>query len=647
MSNIYQNVYASNTAPTSHDLVWRDTNTSPGVLKEWDGSAWVPVSGGGGGSAAGADGSVQFASGGTFAANTGFTFDMTTQDLTLSGDLIVHGVSIGEDPVSQVPLNIVNNPNSGTAIRMNASAYGGKIRVMGDGQIDSLENGDFSIYNESTSTSEFRIDIDHNVIIPNGNLTVDGQILQVSNSDLIIKKISAAGLSGLSLQNPGGSIRSSLTFDEGSGEVRNYVGFGGYFPTFYSNNAEVMRISTGGNLSIGTTSDNGNKLQINGNASIISQSTPTLTIEATNSNDHGVLRFTPTGTGIAFIDNSTIGCSTHFRMSDASSFDVTSLILSPDGQLLASNGSVSTPSIGFINSPGTGFYYDGFSGDGIWVTDGGHNVINFRNTAVYSQANIFPGTDATNSFGAYNLRWDNAYFVKLSPQGGSAAVPPYNFDDGSENPLNSGMFAGSGFIGLTVETSEKMRINTNGNILIGNTSDNGSRLQVYAPTLTGSTSTSPVYIAQEWNTSAVVSALIIDVTDTASDDGSLLLDCRNSGTPVFAASKNGNIVTTDPITTDEWIFGPSTAHNGRFILQGDGPFCFNESIKLGDANLPTAQLHIVAGTVNAGTAPIKLTPGPLMTTPELGALEFTDDGTTGHLYFTRNVAGILTRTQII
>lgn len=37
------------------------------------------------------------------------------------------------------------------------------------------------------------------------------------------------------------------------------------------------------------------------------------------------------------------------------------------------------------------------------------------------------------------------------------------------------------------------------------------------------------------------------------------------------------------------------------------------------------------GTTAAGTAPIKLTSGPLMTTPEVGAIEFLTDG----LYFTQ------------
>jgi hypothetical protein len=62
---------------------------------------------------------------------------------------------------------------------------------------------------------------------------------------------------------------------------------------------------------------------------------------------------------------------------------------------------------------------------------------------------------------------------------------------------------------------------------------------------------------------------------------------------------------------------------------------------------PTAKLHLPAGTTIANTAPLKMTAGTLLTVLELGAIEFTDDGTTGHLYMTMNVAGVLTRRMIL
>jgi hypothetical protein len=62
--------------------------------------------------------------------------------------------------------------------------------------------------------------------------------------------------------------------------------------------------------------------------------------------------------------------------------------------------------------------------------------------------------------------------------------------------------------------------------------------------------------------------------------------------------------------------------------------------------VPTASVHVRAGTAAAGTAPIKLAPGTLLAALELGALEFVDNGTTGHLYITLNIASVLTRVQL-
>ena len=62
---------------------------------------------------------------------------------------------------------------------------------------------------------------------------------------------------------------------------------------------------------------------------------------------------------------------------------------------------------------------------------------------------------------------------------------------------------------------------------------------------------------------------------------------------------------------------------------------------------PTAQLHLKAGTATASTAPLKFSAGTLLTTPEIGTMEFTDDGTTAHIYGTVRIAGVVTRVLII
>lgn len=53
------------------------------------------------------------------------------------------------------------------------------------------------------------------------------------------------------------------------------------------------------------------------------------------------------------------------------------------------------------------------------------------------------------------------------------------------------------------------------------------------------------------------------------------------------------------------------------------------------------------GTPTPAAVPLKLASAPLLGTPEIGALEFVDDGTTGHLYITVHIAGVATRVQIV
>ena len=71
------------------------------------------------------------------------------------------------------------------------------------------------------------------------------------------------------------------------------------------------------------------------------------------------------------------------------------------------------------------------------------------------------------------------------------------------------------------------------------------------------------------------------------------------------------------------------------------------TLKLGINVTPSAAFHLPAGTAAAGTAPQKFTAGTLLAALELGAFEFVDDATNGHLYITRNIAGVLTRTLIV
>jgi len=77
--------------------------------------------------------------------------------------------------------------------------------------------------------------------------------------------------------------------------------------------------------------------------------------------------------------------------------------------------------------------------------------------------------------------------------------------------------------------------------------------------------------------------------------------------------------------------------NVDFRVEAQGKqytFCINGgngNIGIGrEMTTATAKLHIMAGTATAGTAPLKLTTGTLLGTPEVGAIEFLD----GKFYIT-------------
>lgn len=95
--------------------------------------------------------------------------------------------------------------------------------------------------------------------------------------------------------------------------------------------------------------------------------------------------------------------------------------------------------------------------------------------------------------------------------------------------------------------------------------------------------------------------------------------------------------TATPATT--WLSLSARATEADFIIAGNG------RIGIGTTG-PTAMLHLPAGTATASTAPAKLTAGTLLTTPELGAIEFTDDGTTAKLFATVRSATSVIRLQI-
>jgi hypothetical protein len=75
--------------------------------------------------------------------------------------------------------------------------------------------------------------------------------------------------------------------------------------------------------------------------------------------------------------------------------------------------------------------------------------------------------------------------------------------------------------------------------------------------------------------------------------------------------------------------GDSNFNTGE-TLEVAGTAVVSTGIYAGGITTPTAKIHVAAGTTTAGTAPVKLTTGTALTTPEDGSLEYHSS----HLYFT-------------
>lgn len=115
--------------------------------------------------------------------------------------------------------------------------------------------------------------------------------------------------------------------------------------------------------------------------------------------------------------------------------------------------------------------------------------------------------------------------------------------------------------------------------------------------------------------------------------GALALVTGNSNIAIGTNSGDNITSGTNNIVIGTNIDAQSATNNGQLSIQniifGTGNTATGTSISSGNIGIavvaPSARLHLAAGTATASTAPLKLTSGTNLTTPEAGAIEF--DGT--------------------
>ena len=87
--------------------------------------------------------------------------------------------------------------------------------------------------------------------------------------------------------------------------------------------------------------------------------------------------------------------------------------------------------------------------------------------------------------------------------------------------------------------------------------------------LTGSAATSSLSIAQTWNTTGTPTAIDLNVTDTASNAASNLLNLRRGGVSQFSITKFGEVTSANFVAASEFRSGNSYAISGDVIIRRD------------------------------------------------------------------------------
>lgn len=465
---------------------------------------------------------------------------------------------------------------------------------------------------------------------PSGKLTVieSSAALTFSSTDglgntntptLRLARTSSSGYTKFELGDSAGGQSAGIWLN-GAGEIRYVAGAGGYFPTFYSNNAEAMRISTAGNVGIGTISPSTAKLTSIGNATYVAGLFSNVfnqnTLSVNGSGAGSTIDVTSTGYGRSIVITKSTGSAT-FNSNNAAALDISGIFQHTGSSgvgrginVVVSNNTVSSGILYGANISATA-NTSGATAVGLSVTSASSGGTSY--SALFNGGNVGIGT--TNP-GA-KLHIDSGVVggtkLRFSYAGGGA----YQHDivnNFSGDPVEQYMR----FVFVqNSSTFTPLTLRGDGNVGIGTTSPT-SKLHVVSTAVGGQFVTNnPAFDP--------VTVQCTDATGYSSvsfyDNASALqggFGYANASAFAGLASKVFFYSNVKPM-----VFSTDNGTTNAITISTAG----NVGIKTGS---PTARLHLPAGTATANTAPLKLSAGTNLTTVEDGAFEF--DGT--NLYFT-------------
>jgi hypothetical protein len=174
--------------------------------------------------------------------------------------------------------------------------------------------------------------------------------------------------------------------------------------------------------------------------------------------------------------------------------------------------------------------------EAISVLNSGNSVFGTvaASTATATPLNVsFGSTFGSNTAGSVgNLKWDLFTSVSTGSRYGigmSALLMEFQ----------SGTGGGHGF--FVDQGVSAMRITSTGNVGISVTTPTAARLEVSGASLTGSASTGILNLTQTWNTTGSPTAILLNVTNTASGASANLMDLQVGGATAFKIRKDGRL----------------------------------------------------------------------------------------------------------
>jgi hypothetical protein len=292
---------------------------------------------------------------------------------------------------------------------------------------------------------------------------------------------------------------------------------------------------------------------------------------------------------------------------------------------LTAGTNLGTTEAGAIEFDGTHLYFTATDAGTRYQLDqqssSGANTALSNLASVAINTSLISDTDSTDDLGSTSKYWANTYSDKIftdvvSPHADGTSAVQINKADGTTNVVsvdttNSRLGVGAAVPGYTLDvvTSE------------GNT--------VHIQTTGTGTQQASFFLENSRGSLASFGGNFYGGTGYTSDD---LFGLDRADKYFVAAGGASNLgMAVGTISAQPLVLGTNNTEQARIDSAG--------KVGIG-VTVPTAALHLKAGTATASTAPLKLTAGTNLGTTEAGAIEF--DGT--HLYFTAANAG--TRYQL-